>query len=335
MGETEADSSLYDLSLDGVTRHPTTREERLRSIRPFTEDQLLALHPVHLLDQDHDMVTRFLQECLLAQEAQFHQQLSNLREWKNCESRTRISCSQKVSQGKILENQYWILSPHNVRAKGRCADGRLVEVKHSYTQAVPHPDTLSKIRACYEPLKEQIAVDAADHFFQRQYHEQQVQILVRSAILSQTSGGTGRSPQQEEKERQGLRHLISTLFAFIRCEQDHKSEHFVSLQSWLLQVAHLLLTRDSCRHEDRLFLLHHVLRCSGGISRWAIGLVQCPSPLDAEHEDHAIDSMNCCLHMISTVLSPVRSAVILSVTFSFLTFIACHPVLRVERSFLS
>lgn len=248
------------------------------------------------------------QECLLAQEAEFHQQLSNLREWKNSESRTRISCSQKVSQGKILENQYWSLSAQSVRGKGRCSDGRLVEVKHCFTQAVPRPDVLTRIRDCYQPLKEQIAVDAADHFFQRQYHEQQVEILVRSAILSQAASRTnGRTPEEETRERQRLRNLISTLFAFIRCEQDHKSEHFVSLTTWLFQLVRILLSSDPGRHEDRIFLLHHVLRCCGGISRWAVGLVQCPSPLDTEDEDQAVANMNYSLHMISTILSPVRS----------------------------
>lgn len=57
----EGRGSLVDLSLDGVTKHPVTREERLRSIRPFTEDQLLALHPIQQIDRDDEFVSRFLQ----------------------------------------------------------------------------------------------------------------------------------------------------------------------------------------------------------------------------------------------------------------------------------
>lgn len=103
-----------------------------------------------------------------------------------------------------------------------------------------------------------------------------------------------------------LRTLISCLFAYLRSE-DLKSEHFTLSKDWLTHLIEILL-RESIDPADRLFLLHHILRCSGGISTWAIGFVQCISPLDGPPSsvDEAVRRLNHCLLMLSTILSPVE-----------------------------
>lgn len=321
--------------------------EDLRTIRAFTEDQLLSLHSIHQIDRQDDVVTCFLQvgshvhsplperyppdtdatythsqDCIQAQETEFYQQLSKLKRWKFLlESKTRIYCTEKVSQGKIFENQYWSLNNRQSKGKSRCNDGRVIEVKHNYQEAVPDPDVMTNIRQCYDSLKDQIAVNYAAHFFASQYNEKQVEILIKSAILSHSSSSTctpaaarpgsptngiRRPPGNNSLDQyKQLKNLITCLFAFIRSEQDMKSEHFHTLREWLSQLVEILLKHGDC-HEDHMFLLHHVLRCCGGISNWAIGFIQCSSPLEADTVDDAVTSMNNCLLMISTILSPVR-----------------------------
>ena len=299
----------------------SNREDNLKNIRPFTEDQLLSLHPIYQIDQQEDFLNRFLQDCIQAQETEFFQQLSKLKKWKFLlESKTRIYCTEKLSHGKILENQYWSLNNQVAKGKTRCSDGRLVEIKHNYQEAVASPGVLTSIGKCYESLRDQIAVNHAAHLFASQYNEKQVEILIKSAILNHAAAvSPGHAPLTDQRgPRNGLpvgngleqvkviKNLITCLFAFIRCEQETKSEHFQSLKEWLTQLIEILLRRPGSGHEARLFLLHHVLRCCGGISDWAIGFVQCPSPLDADTMDQAMAYMNDCLNMISTILSPVR-----------------------------
>ena len=281
------------------------------------------------------------QDCIEAQETDFYQQLSKLKKWKFLlESKTRIYCKEKVSQGKIYENQYWSLNNKNIKGKSRCNDGRVIEVKHCYQEAVPDPDVLTSLRLCYDSLRDHIAINYSAHNFASQYNEKQIEILIRNAILSHhhaayssssspssclspahqslsaappgpypisrpTNGIRGCTPEQLAEQNKQLKNLITCLFAFIRSEQDIKSDHFQSLRDWLSQLVEILL-KHSHHHEDRMFLLHHVLRCCGGISNWAISYVQCASPLDADTVDEAITNMNNCLLMISTILSPVR-----------------------------
>ena len=256
-----------------------------------------------------------IQDCIHAQETEFYQQLSKLKKWKFLlESKTRIYCTEKVSQGKICENQYWSLNNKQIKGKSRCNDGRVIEVKHNYQEAVPDPLVMTSIRQCYDSLKDQIAVNYSAHFFASQYNEKQVEILIKSAILnhssslscapSPTNGIRSAAASSQERYKQ-LKNLITCLFAFIRSEQDMRSEHFHTLKDWLSQLVEILLKRGAC-HDDHMFLLHHVLRCCGGISNWAIAFVQCSSPLEADTVDDAITSMNNCLLMISTILSPIR-----------------------------
>lgn len=268
---------------------------------------------VHALEGGHS--NTLSQDCIQAQETEFYQQLSKLKKWKFLlESKTRIYCTEKVSQGKIFENQYWTLNNKQTKGKSRCNDGRVIEVKHNYQEAVPDADVMLSIRQCYDSLKDHIAVNYSAHFFASQYNEKQVEILIKSAILSHTTSlanapaasptnGTRKAHSQEQYKQ--LKNLITCLFAFIRSEQDMKSEHFHTLKDWLSQLVEILL-KHSDSHEDRMFLLHHVLRCCAGITSWAIGFVQCSSPLEGDTVDEAITNMNNCLLMISTILSPIR-----------------------------
>ena len=223
----------------------------------------------------------------------------------------RLGCQDRVSEGKIYENQFWSMNDRTVRGKGRCNDSRIIEVKHCYQEAVRKDEVIPMISNVYQSLQEQLVVNYAPHYFNAQYCEKQVQILIRSICSSFQSHhhNTDSSVDDCIAKRNQLKTLITCLFAFIRIEQETKSSHFQTLRQWLIQLISMLLTPDNLcinSQEDRMFLLQHVMRCPAGISDWGIAFVQADSPLDADTPETAINNMNNCLHMMHTILSPVR-----------------------------
>ncbi|KAL3215323.1 hypothetical protein MRX96_006592 [Rhipicephalus microplus] len=119
----------------------------------------------------------------------------------------------------------------------------------------------------------------------------------------------GTQPQLTEDVSQ-LRTCISVLFVFLR--KAVQDEVFVNdVQSWLRMLASLLLRVASLA--DHFFLLCHVLRCPPGIHKWAISLVQVPSPLPwNEHTDWHQATLGCpqldyALAALATVLLPVEN----------------------------
>lgn len=272
--------------------------DNLNTIRPFTEGQLLALHSVDVIDKNDAFVDSFLQDCINCQDCEFYGKLGELKKWKFLMEKTRYSIQETNSSCDCLQDSVWSLTRKCLQEKARCLDGRLVEVKHSFNESSLRPEQIKIMHQNFLSLQDLIPSQFASHYFMSQFSEKQVQVLIKAVIDLPTMD------ESNSTKVQSLKQLISCIFAFIRSE-DHKTENFKSCSQWLTQLINILF-RESNDMNDRLFLLNHILRCSGGISKWAVGFIQCPSPLETSDLDIAIENMNYCLLMLHTILSPVK-----------------------------
>ena len=90
---------------------------------------------------------------------------------------------------------------------------------------------------------------------------------------------------------------------------------------WLEQTTIALFDHPKCTFEDKLFILHHILKCGPGFGRWAARLFQPDPPiLETDKKEYlscnpvhcqteAKDGMEAIHHiliMISTILTPIR-----------------------------
>lgn len=248
------------------------------------------------------MFCEYTQECILVQETDFFAKLGKVRKWKYLLDKTRTAINEKTSLVEGLQDTCWTLNTQTITEKGKCSDRRYVEVKHSFVESVFHPEPVKTMEQSFMNLQEILPSEFSVHYFMSQISEKHVYQDIKEVIaLSDHSSSTDELKSSKVSK---LKSLISCLFAYIRCE-DLKSDHFLSSKEWLSKLIDLLF-RESVDLRDRLFVLNHVLRCSGGISKWATGYIQFPSPLDAEDVDSAMLNMNYCLTALNTILSPIK-----------------------------
>lgn len=220
--------------------------------------------------------------------------MGELKKWKYLVSRTRESIHSSSESFDELQESVWTLVNRTVKEKSRCNDGRLVEARHIFQDAILHEDKIHQLDRDFKLLHSKITQDFCSNYFMMHYTQQHVQIMLRSVIDSE------ESPEKYEK----LKVIISCLFAYLRTDEMVNIEYCEMTKEWLDKASEVILS--SQYPEARLFLLNHVLRCCGGISSWATGYVQCPNPLEDGNYDDAINSLNSCLVMLKTILTPVK-----------------------------
>ena len=242
------------------------------------------------------------QDCLKCQDTEFYAKLGELKKWRFLLEKSRDSIRETSTSCQVLQDSLWTLNHKTVVEKGRCSDGKSVEVKHTYNEAVFRSDQSKVFDFNFQSLHKTISSDFSCHSFMSQLTEKQVHLLIKAVLDLPSILENGESNPNKTHE---FKSLISCIFAFIRTE-DQSSDHFKSCQEWLTQLIGILL-RESSDLDDRLFILNHVLRCTSGIEKWSTGYIQCPSPLDSPDFDSAVNCMNYCLVMLQTILSPIKA----------------------------
>ena len=154
-------------------------------------------------------------------------------------------------------------------------------------------DCLAQVNKSLSSLNETIKVDLCNQMFAAQYAQKQVQIDLKELV---------KRPDSPEKSAES-KIYITALMAFLRHEEPN-SNFCKLVHEWLSQLMTFLL--NNANFNDRLYILNHVLRCSGGISHWATGFVQCQSPIEASDAEGAAEALNHALTVIHTILSPIK-----------------------------
>ncbi|RWS06065.1 ectopic P granules protein 5-like protein [Dinothrombium tinctorium] len=283
-----------NISSDSYPLNGTQSVDKLKTIRPFTESQLLQLHAVNDLQDNDNFIDRFLRECRSVESTEFFQNIADLKRWRELLTKTRSQLTLITEECETVEHKVWELNLKNLKKRTRCADGRLVEGKHSYNEATLNKDRLKELEKNFQSIRNLVTNDYGNNFYNAQICqkviENEIQLVVDENDL--------------QLKNQKLKILISSLFSFQRYLEEVDSDFISLIKKWITDLVAVLL-QDS-NWEDHLFLLNHVLRCPGGVSSWATSFVQCKNPLLCADEAEAHLELNHCLIMISTILSPIK-----------------------------
>lgn len=90
-----------------------------------------------------------------------------------------------------------------------------------------------------------------------------------------------------------LRNAISVLFSFQR--RPMKDDEFIAeTRRWLEKLISVLLRVSTAN--DHLFMIHHIMRCPAGVSKWASHFIQPPVPNNGslysqQYVDHLITTL--------------------------------------------
>ncbi|RWS25873.1 ectopic P granules protein 5-like protein, partial [Leptotrombidium deliense] len=224
----------------------------------------------------------------------FYENVNNFKKAREALSKTRTKLSSIKEDSECLQNKVWEIESKTIKKRQRCSDGRLVEGKHTYNEANLNKDVLRNLEKNLQATKNLLSNDYCNNFYTAQISQKDIEAEIQTVITESAS----------EIRTHKLRTLISSLFAFQRIFEEVDSEFVQLVKQWITQLVAVLLQNAS--YNDRLFLLNHVLRCPGGVSSWTASFVQCRSPLHAIDKQDASSTLNHCLTVISTILSPVK-----------------------------
>nr|XP_050045901.1 ectopic P granules protein 5 homolog [Dermacentor andersoni] len=288
------------------------------SMRPFTEEQIMALYENAWLKERTTIVSEFVslnQEKRLNHH-ELYKLLESYRRSRELLVATVCTVRELVEHIGKHETCVWDIVPDVVTGKGRCADNKRVTGEHYFQRALYNDDVASLMASSSQKLLKLLREkhvlymhNASTLRVQIDYYFQLIlDIATFRDIPKNMPISTGTQPQLTEGVAE-LRTCISVLFVFLR--KAVQDEVFVNdVQSWLRMLASLLLRVASLA--DHFFLLSHVLRCPPGIHKWAISLVQVPSPLPwPEHTDWHQATLGCpqldyALAALATVMSPIE-----------------------------
>ena len=192
------------------------------------------------------------------------------------------------------QDKVWKIVKKRAVKRGRCADGKNVEAEHCHVESNYNSATLNLLEKNLLNVQKTIL----DDYCLLLYNQEIVHVQFETALEEVLS------IEDDSKRRSELELIISSLFAFQRDEQIVDDEFDKLVKEWMTKIINSYckeLTTDG-----RLFLLNHVLRCPPASINWFGSFISCPNPLEANDHDQAVDAMNFCLAMISTILSPIK-----------------------------
>ena len=226
-------------------------------------------------------------------DSHFYQNLEELQKWREALKKTKEEFDNLSDECEDDQSKIWKLVKKTISKKGRCNDGRMVEASHSYNEAFFQDTFFKSLEQKLLKIKSTLINDHCYHYYMSQITQKRIEFEMNDVI--NIDNVTERSNK--------IKILLSCLFAFHRkFEEDNKLD--ILIKQWISRLVAVFLRKPD--FAENLFLLNHVLRCPSGISYWAIGFIQCPSPLKAPNHESGIAILNHCINVISTILSPVK-----------------------------
>lgn len=289
------------------------------TIKPFTEKQLSALYSNEELTLVGQFIAEFVETQLrggIKQQHKLYELLMSYLRVRNHMILNSLDLENLKKTCKDTQKQLWSLNKACVTESGECQDGNPVSATHEYSIATFNKQALAGVTRNLTAIKDLLHNDRTLYCYEAEVIRLQIEHYVQKVCSSciEMAGLTQTTPvslidvqesTQIPPQLVELRMCVTVLFAFQR--RPLKDAKFVAdTREWLGKLigVHLRIAN----WQDHLFLLNHVLRCPGGVSKWAKSFVQLPLPTKKglsvlPLNDHYLS------HMISTlavILLPVK-----------------------------
>lgn len=208
-------------------------------------------------------------------------------------------CKEKLIELKndcvLDQDKVWKIVKKRIVKRGRCADGKNVEAEHSHLESIYNISTLNSLEKNLLNVQKTILDDYCLLLYNQEIVHVQFEVSLENVL----------NIQDDLTRRSELELIISSLFAFQRDEQIFDDEFDNLVKEWMTKIINCYY--KDIKTDGRLFLLNHILRCPPASSKWLASFIDCPNPLNANDHNEAVQAMNFCLVMISTILSPIKS----------------------------
>ena len=220
--------------------------DKLRTIKPFDEKQLLSFYQNELLDSNERIVGEFVQVCGIfiifkflltiiftlqryVQKDRNEHYDSIVRLEKSLErfTETDQSVQRLIESISELESKCWTQKQRTLVKSDRCADGQLVESKHQYQEFNFDTESASELdQRYYYVLRERLTNDHIVGQYQHKFYQLKFELMLWEMLeLVQRCTQAGHSHQDSEEEanepsfrlaKEHLQDWIAALFVYYR-----------------------------------------------------------------------------------------------------------------------
>ncbi|KAG9509720.1 Ectopic P granules protein 5-like protein, partial [Fragariocoptes setiger] len=279
------ESSSNDEPTDGVCSiNDDGPYNQLRSIKAFTEAQLLSLHP------EVGTISSQLQQQppdALIMDSVLYELLCELE--KHIDSLNDTRNQIRLLQKEITENRrnVWEFQKKSLRKIAMCIHGRIAESTLKYKQVSLSQRELDGLRERLSKFRDVVQGDLI-------YYSFNVQIK-RYQILSKLDASI------QNADRESLKSFIAALFCFIRRLNNGDSDFASQCRTWIKYLTKNFLHKANT--EDYLFIVTLLTRGPPGISKWTANLIHCPLFERTNQYDSAAIYIDHCLALLNKLLA--------------------------------
>ncbi|XP_011312078.1 ectopic P granules protein 5 homolog isoform X2 [Fopius arisanus] len=300
---------------------PRTVVSQKTTTTPFTDTQLASLYTNPELSLVDSFITEFVETQLrssaVRQQHRLHELLMSYLRVRNHLILNSHELELLKKNCKEVQKQLWHLDKASITESGECQDGNPVSASHEYSIAHFNQQALTSLTKNLSAIKELLHNAQALYSYEAEMLKLQIEHYVQRVCMSCKELATLpqnapinltaiQMPSQTMPQLLELRMCVTILFNFQR--RVLKDGKFVlDTREWLSRLIAILLRVATW--QDHLFILNHILRCPGGVTNWAAGLVQAPAPpknrslstsvLNDPHLDHMIATL-------AVILLPIK-----------------------------
>ncbi|XP_014245821.1 ectopic P granules protein 5 homolog [Cimex lectularius] len=273
----------------------------------FTEAQLLSLYINNEVGRCNNYIESFIDGELrggIALRHPLYDLLANYVKFREKQFSNSKEVETLIQDSKNIQQQLWILNITKITESGECQDGNPVEASHEYQIGSFNTDVLAKLVTNLATIREKVHEQHALFTYSVQITKLEIDSYVQK-IAQKFPNIQSNYPVSLMEENYGksneLCQAISVLFHFQR--QHHKDQGFIQeARQWLSNLISILL-RVASWH-DHVFIISHVLRCPGGMSKWAVPFIQIPQP--PPKCINPLAYLNHMIAIISIIVSPIK-----------------------------
>ncbi|XP_044731405.1 ectopic P granules protein 5 homolog [Chrysoperla carnea] len=284
-------------------------------MKPFTSIQLCELYH----NEEYDLATtHFIREFIDTElSANFDKQhnlyhcLMSYYQVKQKSIQYNLEIQNLIQKCSTDEGKLWIVNETKVSKTSECSNKHSVSVVQNYTLASFQNSLFKELTTSLLQIKQRLHDDYELNLYLCQTYKLQVDYRIQ-CITDECRGVAKLSPKSPVQLQEGalplyllqeIRICLSILFYFQRRNISEKS--FIDeTRKWIEQLVAILLRVASWK--DHLFLLHHILRCPGGIANWATHFIQAPCPKTLSSSPFSDAYINHVVTTIAIILSPIE-----------------------------
>jgi hypothetical protein len=179
------------------------------------------------------IINKYLQKNIRNNENEFYELLIKLLKYRERHN----DCNNKVNELKIssesLQEKVWQLNNKSIVKTNRCSDGRLVEAKHKYNEAIISEDYVKQLEKSLLWLRETVANDNCVNSYFSQLVRLEIENFMNEII----------NESDHNLKTNKLRNTVSALFAYQRrCLMHDSDNDLVKITlKWLLNIVCLVI----------------------------------------------------------------------------------------------